>query len=1036
LYKKGVALAVEQDNLLIDDVNNILDSDLISGIKQHKTSLITLLNKLNTASTEIILDEKITRTFPYLFDCSFSQKRMLFMQSLAGEQSFYNLPFAYKISGLLNIDALNSALIGLVNKHDILRTTYLLQDGEYVQQVNPFISADSEQFTLKIEDISDGIDIEPGVKERLKEDAEHRFNLEDEYPIKASLFKLNDSEFVLSINIHHIAADGWSAQKIIQDINQGYKLHLNQPGERINNVSSVDDISIFQYVDYAKWQKKWLQSQPYLEARDYWLTKLQGLPELHNFPTEHIRPTSLSVKGETYKQVITGPLVSELTRLAKEHKATPFVLIQAVFAAFLARYTNDRDIVFGTAVANRQPVEFMDTVGLFVNTLVLRYSLESGGSFTDLVAQAKLVNKDALKYQQFPFDQLVDELKPTRSLGYNPLVQIMLVMQDDSADLLNLTNVQTEVLPLYQAVSKFDFTLAVKLTANKLILSWEYATDLFEAATVERMSSHFELLMANALAQPDILLEQVEFITPTERYQQLVEWNNTAADFPKDKCIHELFEEQVKINPDAVAVVYEECQLTYGELNYKANQLAHYLMNERQVKPDRLVGICVDRSLDMIVAIMGVLKAGGAYVPLDPSYPAARLAYMLDDANLSTVLTQGKLKGETPLSDDQAVYLDSENILTKLQSYSGNNPKLETLTSSHLAYVIYTSGSTGNPKGVMVEHLSLMNLVCFDQLLFEINRNSRFLHTLSLGFDAGNGYLFDVLSSGGAIYLIEIFDDLCRYANEKNISHLVLPAARLNNLAFHPMESLCYLISGGDDIKSNVLEQFGENSNLFNVYGPTECTVTATCTKVMLENLSSIGKPIANTQSYVLSDNLLISPVGASGELHIGGAGLARGYLNQPELTAEKFIPNPFYDATNPNSSKRLYKTGDLVRYLPDGNLEFLGRIDHQVKIRGFRIELSEIEQQLLAHSEVNEAVVVALSNDEGDKRLVAYITHNEAKLMLDESNNSQVLLTELIDSLRQQLSQYLPDYMVPSAFVVLEHLPLTPNGKIDRKGL
>ncbi|NQY63440.1 MAG: amino acid adenylation domain-containing protein, partial [Alteromonadaceae bacterium] len=617
-----------------------------------------------------------------------------------------------------------------------------------------------------------------------------------------------------------------------------------------------------------------------------------------------------------------------------------------------------------------------------------------------------------------------------------PLFQVMLVLQNNEKGTLELPDLTLSPVAQSGSIAKYDLTLNVAETSEGLQLGWNYKTDLFNAETIERLAKHFELLLTGLLKQPEDNVFSIDMLPAEEVHQQLIEWNDTAADYPKDKCIHELFEAQVATNPDAVAVVFEDKQLTYGELNAKANQLARYLIEERQVTPDTLVGICIERSLEMIVGIMAILKAGGAYVPLDPSYPKARLEYMLADASLSTVLTQYRLQDETPVTQAQRVTIDSEELLTQLQAYSADNVVIQELNSNHLAYVIYTSGSTGAPKGVMVEHSGLVNFACFDQSILKINVKSQILNTLSLGFDAGNGYLFGAMSAGATLHLIYPFNNICDYILENGISHLGLTPSILNDLALEKMESLRFVISGGDELNINALDKISSHTKLYNAYGPTENTIAATYSQINVEQISGIGKPNANIQCYILSDSLSLSPIGVAGELHIGGAGLARGYLHNPKLTANKFIENPFYDANNASSSERLYKTGDLVRWLPDGNLEFLGRIDHQVKIRGFRIELGEIEHQLLSYDEVNDAVVVALSTEEGDKRLVGYVTHDDAVQMLDDSDDAQALRHDFIDSIRHQLQQDLPDYMVPSAFVVLESLPLTPGGKVDRKSL
>lgn len=1025
LYNKGVALAVEQEDLLIEDVNNALDNDLISRIKQHKTALIVLLNKLNTAATETIPVEKIMRSYPYQFDCSLSQKRMLFMESLAGEQSFYNLPFAYEISGLLDINALSSALISLVNKHDILRTIYLLQEDEYIQKVNPLISAQSEQFSIDVQDISNLTEIELCVKERLKEDAQYRFNLQEEYPIKASLLKINKNEFVLSLNIHHIAADGWSAQNIINDINEGYKLYLNQPNEIINRkISSVDNTNIFQYVDYTVWQKQWLQSNAYQEAKSYWLDTLQDLPELHNFPTDHSRPASLGVEGETYAQVINAALVSDVKHLSKEYKTTPFVLIQAVFAAFLARYTDDTDIVFGTAVANRQPIEFIDSIGLFVNTLVLRYGLENGGSLIDLVAQAKLINKNALKYQQFPFDQLVEELQPKRSLGYNPLVQIMLVMQDDSIDLLDLVDVKTQVLSQYQAVSKFDFTLHIKLSANKMTFNWEYNKSLFTAETINNIASQFEFFLTTALSAPEKNTNLIVSLSPNEITQK-----PDAKLFPSPIAIHQLFESNVKQVPDALALTDEYSTLTYQQLNDSADIVAAHLNNLCPVKGER-IAVCMGKSIELVIGMLAVLKMGGIYVPIDPSYPQERINYMLQDSNVNILLS----------NNNTQLIIEQESVEIHLVENMLATPEVEanlvSVTPEQAAYVIYTSGSTGKPKGVEVSHQSLFYSLQANKLALDFNAKDIMPTIGSQAFGVSLLEILLPLISAAQVQIVTKqqvgdIEKLIKHTDKVTVLHAV-PSIMSQWLELVDNDdfkssyaNLRLLLVGAEPVPDALIKrikQWRSNVKLLVLYGMTESSVVSSSYEATMDGPSCycIGRPHTNTQFYVLNKDKKIQPKGVPGELHVGGLSLATGYLNQAELTTDKFIDSPFHQG------ERLYQTGDRVRCLSDGNHEFLGRIDNQVSLRGVRIELGEIESLATIIQGVKQVIAHVMTMNNGDSTLVLYYTAEQVQV--DKSALSKVI--------RATLAKQLPEHMIPSVIQLILEFPLNPNGKVDRNKL
>ncbi|RYE53122.1 MAG: amino acid adenylation domain-containing protein, partial [Sphingobacteriales bacterium] len=569
--------------------------------------------------------------------------------------------------------------------------------------------------------------------------------------------------------------------------------------------------------------------------------------------------------------------------------------------------------------------------------------------------------------------------------------------------------------------------------------SIEYSTDLFDRSTIERFKAHLIELSRAVLASPTKQLCEVEFLTVEEKHQLVVEWNNTAAPYPKDKCIQELFEEQVNNNPNAVAVIFEDKELTYGELNQRANQLAHYLIQERSVKPDTLVGICVERSLEMVVGILGILKAGGAYVPLDPDYPQARLRYMLEDAKLTTVITQTYLRGKTQLSDTCSVYIDDADVQSELLNQPIDNvlPIEMGLTSDHLAYVIYTSGSTGKPKGVMIEHSALENRINWMDCQYGSSASDRVLQKTPFSFDVSVWEFVWPLVSGAAIVLAkpEGHKDpiyLSELINAQKVTKVHFVPSMLSSmlvigdLAYG--NSLRQVFCSGEALQSPHVKKFQSSYpeiQLHNLYGPTEAAIDVSywdCAKINVDLTSvPIGRPIQNVQLFIFDGQLKPLPQGVAGELHIGGAGLARGYLNRPDLTAEKFIANPFYDPSNPASSERLYKTGDLCRYLPDGNIEFLGRIDHQVKIRGFRIELGEIEDALTSYEFVKDSVVLARENISGEKQLVAYIVSDKAFHVAD---------------LKGHIANQLPDYMIPSAFVTLKALPLTPNGKVDRKAL
>ncbi|TQF71321.1 non-ribosomal peptide synthetase [Pseudoalteromonas luteoviolacea] len=961
---------------------------------------------------------------------SFAQQRLWLLDKIEGGSAHYNMPGAMRLRGALNIEALKQALDTIVERHESLRT-YFQEDaqGEPLQVIRPFISLD-----LPVIDISSLPEAqrEPEYIDLVSNEASKLFDLSSDMMLRALLIKLSEREHILVVTMHHIASDGWSMGVLINEFSALYSAYVR--GE----ASPLAALEI-QYADYAYWQRNWLRGDVLETQLGYWERQLSALPVVHSLPLDKARPAKQTFSGATYDSVIGPQTQQKLMSLCKEVGGTLFMGLHAAFSVLLSRHSNETDIVIGTPIANREQTEVANLIGFFVNTLVLRSNLKGTPSFSALLEQSKNMLLDAYAHQQVPFEQIVEVLQPERSLSHSPLFQVMLVLQNNEEGELDLPGLSLSQVEGTEQVAKYDLTLSVTESDEGLHLEWEYNTDLFVQETIKRLASHFELLLEGLTGNPEKPVFSIEMLSEAEKHQQLVAWNDTAVEYPKEQCIHTLFEAQVEATPDAVAVVFEEQTMTYRELNAKANQLAQYLVEEKGVIPDTLVGICVERSLEMMVGILGVLKAGGAYVPLDPNYPAARLAYMLEDASLTTVLTQESLRGVTPVKASQAVYLDSSVLCDELGNYSSDNIGIDSVRSSHLAYVIYTSGSTGNPKGVMIEHSHATNMAISQIDIFDVKHTSRVLGFASFSFDAAVSEWMMALLNGACLYICSEHERANITALEsilvhKQITHATIPPAVLKFIDVNLEYDFTSLIVAGESIDKHLSDLWSAKCRMYNAYGPTETAVCASVAQIKPGMSVHIGKSIANVQLYVMKEGNLI-PAGAAGELHIGGVGLARGYLNRPELTDEKFVTNPFYDEANPASSERLYKTGDLVRYLPDGNLEFLGRIDHQVKIRGFRIELGEIEQQLLSDGRVNDAVVVA-DVKEADKRLVAYVTHDDAEAMLMDEESAQRQRNDLIASLKAQLAQTLPDYMIPSVFVVLTHMPLTPNGKVDRKGL
>ncbi|QFZ12020.1 non-ribosomal peptide synthetase [Anabaena sp. YBS01] len=950
---------------------------------------------------------------------SYAQTRLWFLDKLNPNSSFYNIPIALRLAGTLNRTALEQSLQEIIGRHEALRTNFLTVDGQPIQVIRELGTGDWELGTrdwgLGIVSVVDLQDLstteqENALKVLAQQQAQQPFDLAKQLLVRAALVLLSETEHALLVCIHHIVFDGWSIGVFFQELAALYDIYSQfQP-------SPLAPLPI-QYPDFAIWQRGWLQGDVLQKQLSYWQQQLANAPSLLSLPTDRPRPAVQTFAGAYQEFALSGELTDRLVKLSQEQGCTLFMTLLAAYDTLLYRYTGQSDILVGTPIANRDRSEIEGLIGFFVNTLVLRANLAGNPSFSELLTRVREVALGAYAHQHIPFEMLVEALQPERNLSHTPLFQVMFVLQNAPASQLELTGITANPIKVKSTTTKFDLTLIMQNTASGLVGVWEYNTDLFDASTIERMTGHFVTLLEGVIANPQQPISQLPILTTVEQQQLLVEWNNTQTDYPADKCIHQLFEEQVERTPDAVAVVFGNQQLTYHQLNCRANQLAHYLRS-LGVKPDVLVGICVERSLEMVVGLLGILKAGGAYSPLDPGYPPERLSLMLEDAQVSVLVTQQHLIERLPQYQAKLVCLDE--AWEQIAQNSQDNPTSE-VKACHLANLIYTSGSTGRPKGVMVEHKGLCNLAQAQIQTFGLTPDSRVLQFASFSFDAAIWEIVMALMSGGRLYLatkdaLLPGKPLIERLRDYSITHITLPPSALAVMPVSELPELQTIIVAGEACAAELIRQWSVGRNFFNAYGPTEATVCATITQCHNNEKISIGRAIANTQVYILDENLQPVPVGVPGELHIGGVGLARGYLNRPELTQEKFIPHPF-------EKSKLYKTGDLARYLPNGNIEYLGRIDHQVKVRGFRIELGEIETVLSQHDDVQICCVIAREETPGNKTLVAYVVPQK-----------DVTLTT--GEMRQFLADKLPGYMVPATFVILPSLPLTPNGKVDRRAL
>ncbi|HEU4511146.1 MAG TPA: amino acid adenylation domain-containing protein [Pyrinomonadaceae bacterium] len=943
---------------------------------------------------------------------SYGQQRLWFLDQLEPGSSAYNMGVAVRLQGTLVVDVLAQSFTEIVRRHESLRTRFGVVDGRPVPLIDEI-----PRFSLPVFDLSTLSEEERDSEARrlAKEETSRPFDLLNGPLLRASVLRLGAEEFMLLATMHHITGDGWSLGILVRELTTLYEaFSAGRP-------SPLPDLTI-QYADYAHWQREWLQGEVLEKQLSYWKQQMADAPPVLELPADYARPQEQSFRGEQLSITFSDRLSAQVQQLSRREGVTLFMTLLAAWQILLSRYSGQQDIVVGSPTANRNRSETESLIGFFVNTLVLRTDLSGDPRFVELLRRVREVALGAYAHQDVPFEKLVEELQPERDLSRSPLFQVMLVHQNGWQAALQITpGLQVSDINVENQTEKFDVTLTTSETQDGRLQSvWGYNPDLFAPSTIERMMRHFEMLLESVASNPEQHLSELVLLTAEEREQMLVAWNDTAAAYPHEKLLHQLFEGQVARTPEAVAIAYEGGQLSYRELDSRANHLAGYLQ-KLGVGPEVLVGICVERSVEMMVGLLGTLKAGGAYVPIDPSYPPERVSFLLADCRANVLLTQQHI-AESVETEAKVICLD-QLICEKAESGVSSG-----VISENLAYVIYTSGSTGKPKGVMISHRALINYLWWAVHEYDVAHGTGVPLHSSIAFDLTVTSLFCPLLAGRTITLpreragIEALSEALVGNDQSLIKVTPTHLRALNNL--FPEDSLSgrtrVLVIGGEALPAETIatwRQHAPQTRIVNEYGPTEATVGCCVYEVKADDPQSgevlIGRPIANTQIYILDTAMQPVPVGVIGELYIGGAGVARGYHGRPELTAERFVPDP-------HSGMRLYRTGDLARYLPDGRIEFLGRMDHQVKVRGFRIELGEVEAALATHPEVREAVVVA---QEDTGQLVAYVVGKfETSLAAAE--------------LRQYLKQKLPEHMVPTAFVSLEMLPLTPSGKIDRRAL
>jgi amino acid adenylation domain-containing protein len=963
-----------------------------------------------------------------IYPASIGQQRLWFLDQLdhtAG--AAYNLAAGLQLQGSLDRVALRATLDAIVARHDVLRASFVLLEEQLLQRIAPA----EVGFHLIEHDLS-GLS-EEAQQQRIDEisasEASEPFDLATGPLSRGQLLRLGPDQHLLLITQHHIVSDAWSVGVLVREVAALYgAFSQGQP----NPLPALP----IQYADYAVWQQRMLQSELLHEQVEFWRAHLAGAPGLLELPSDRPRPAVQSYAGGRVALMLPQALTARLRRLSQRHGVTLFMSLLAGWAALLSRLSGQSDVVIGTPVANRQRGELEPLQGFFANTLALRVQLADDPSVPELLAQVRASTLAAYAHQDIHFAQVVEALQPARSLGYNPIFQAMLAFDNAPGErVLSLPGLQVSKFKVPQNTARFDLTLLLRDVGDSIEGALEYSTDLFERASIERMVTHLLTLLEAMVVDDQQRISALNLLSPAERQQLLLGFNQTHKTYPSKRCTHELFEAQVDRTPQGLAVVCEDRHLSYAELNAHANRVAHHLI-ALGVRPDDRVAICMQRSLELVVGLLGIMKAGGAYVPLDPDNPPERLAYMLKDSTPVALLTQAAVRAALPAPDVPVVVLDLEDTASIIVREPEHNPDASALGLhlSHLAYVIYTSGSTGMPKGAMNTHLGIANRLLWMQDAFSLGTMDRVLQKTPFTFDVSVWEFFWPLITGAQLvvarpgghrdnaYLMEVIQ-----ARAITTLHFVPPMlqAFLDGLEASKARSLRHVICSGQELPAALARRFLEvlpTVELHNLYGPTEAAVDVTRFSCMAGDPSSripIGRPIANTQIYILDAQGEPLPIGAVGEIFIGGVGVGRGYLNRPELTSQRFLADPFSET----AGARLYRTGDLGRWRSDGNIEFLGRNDFQVKVRGFRIELGEIEAQLMQCAGVREAIVLAREEDSGDKRLVAYLTaHAGAPVSVAQ--------------LRSQLSSVLPDYMIPSAFVTLQSFPLTSNGKLDRKAL
>jgi len=1012
--RTGIRLRLDKGKLKCAGPPEVVTA-LQPKIAEHKTEIIEFLSTDASCSDQENIQPCQPR--PESIPLSFAQQRLWFLQEMQPETGAYNIPFAIELEGLLDLDAFRKSLEAITARHEVFRTHFGSSQGtphQIIQAPKPW--------DLDVTDLRDTYDAEEKVRMEVVRHATKTFALGRSPLLDVAIYRIEDQRFIVLFTLHHIIADGWSTDILLKELSLNYRSQL------LGQPTNLHPLPI-QYADFSIWQRNWLQGEVLENQLNYWRNKLGGEIPTLQLPTDFPRKRVQTFSGAVEIFTVPREVSMQLKSLAQSNESSNFMTLVAAFNLFLQRYSGQDDLLIGTPIANRQRPEVEGLIGLFVNTLVLRTRVRTEASFVEILQEVRETTLEAYQYQDLPFEKLVEALQPDRDMSLSPLFQVKFRLENQREQDLNLPGLKLRRLPQEMASAKLDLSVDMYETPDGFTGGFEYNTDLFKPETIRRMVEHFLNILQSIVQQPESPICELSLLSLQETERQKNEWNSHDVAFNDEACYHQLFESQALKTPNAIALVFDnkgdvEETLSYRELNQRANQLAHHLIS-LGIQPEKVVGICMDRSIDMVVAMLAVLKAGAAYLPIDLSYPEERLQFLVKDSGAVFILThsQTSLPADTSRIDIDSLNLDTE---------STDNPNVS-VQPIHLAYLIYTSGSAGQPKGALIPHRGLVNLTEDKIRVCDVRPGDCVLQFFSFSFDGSVPELVMTLAAGAKLLLAPSSKllpgpDLQELIHRQKVSHITLTPSALSALPKDNYPSLRVVLVGGEAPSTELIEAWSQGRTFINAYGPTETTVNASM--VVCGNgkpLVPTIRPSANKQLYVLDEALQITPIGVVGELHIGGVGLARGYHKQARLTAERFVPNPFESVESPRKYPipLLYRTGDLASYLPDSRIRILGRVDQQTKIRGYRIEIQEVERILEQHAAVKTGLVRAREAAGGVNRLIAYgVPSTPDQKQTDPS------------VIRDFLSEKLPKFMLPSAFIWIDEVPMNENGKLDESAL